>query len=835
MEPEKGDGLAPPFRHPTADSSAAGPTGSRPAAPAFPRPSRSCLAVLWLGCAFLALFGVLWQTQYIPLPPAAYFLALVACALPLLFAEVRSGTVSAFLADVFASRAKTGWLLFLALCAVVKFYGTPGYRLYTMGDGAPHFLNSWMVYEGLRNGELPFWTNQWACGSPFLQFYPPLFFYLAAAGLFVLPDLFTVIPLLLSLLHLLSGVTLYRLVRSLGTGRGAAFVGALLYAMAPWHVFQLFHFNRFPVAPVYTLLPLLFLSTERLRRGRLQALGIGALSLAGIALSHQGYALFTCVFFALYTVVRSCEQAGAPGGRWPYFQHLVLTGLLGLGIASFLLVPHLLESHLLPFLPSVGSIQGAKGFLMDNPYLATLFLWSRRPILHSGYLGYTLFLFGLVGLTGWVSMRRSAWAALLVCTAFAYLLVLGHENPLYGWIPLVYSQFYAGRYIIFLTFFLSISAGLSVPVLSHFLRSRARPAGGRTNRTLTALVPRLPLIVLLVAALDLGPIFHYVQRSPRYATPDQGRVYDAIREARASDPHVLGRAVDLPRDYARRNHGSLILPFEADAPTPEAGQFGTTRSYHFIRRILREARENLPYLHTLADPIRHALFLLNTRYLFTDAFSPEAVSALGGRTFGGPLALFRLPEASPVLASHRLDAVEKGWGPPARLTDLVLDRWNPPDLLERLLASMDIDPAHRTARRILVRDGPPLPAPLPGPVEPIRVEEQEEELTRIRLAVTAGSDCFLRLSQSYYPYQRVLLDGHPVERVYRSAMDFIVIPFPAGRHRIEVQAVLSPLRKGCLAASAGALAITLLLGVAGSLPRGAPRGSGNSTHIPRKP
>ena len=57
----------------------------------------------------------------------------------------------------------------LFLLAAVKFYWIPGYRLYTMGDGPPHFLNTWMVYEALRHGEIPFWTNYWACGSPLVS------------------------------------------------------------------------------------------------------------------------------------------------------------------------------------------------------------------------------------------------------------------------------------------------------------------------------------------------------------------------------------------------------------------------------------------------------------------------------------------------------------------------------------------------------------------------------------------------------------------------------------------------------------------------------------------
>ena len=155
--------------------------------------------------------------------------------------------------------------MFLAIvfAALAKFYWTPGFRLYTMGDGAPHFVNTWTVFRAFQEGEIPFWNNYWGCGSPFLQFYPPLFFYAAAALLFLHEDLLFAIRTLLFLLHILSGFTLYRLVRALGSPRSGGALAATAYVLAPWHVFQLFHFNRFPVAPVYVFLPVLFLSCEK--------------------------------------------------------------------------------------------------------------------------------------------------------------------------------------------------------------------------------------------------------------------------------------------------------------------------------------------------------------------------------------------------------------------------------------------------------------------------------------------------------------------------------------------------------------------------------------------
>jgi len=617
---------------------------------------------------------------------------------------------------------------------------------------------------------------------------------------------------------------MYRLVRSLGSGRKGAVLSAMLYAMAPWHVFQLFHFNRFPVAPVYALLPLLFLSVERMHRDRLGAMLLGSACLAGIALSHQGYAVFACIFFVLYT----CLRALPPGGftersqKAVFLFHMAGAGLLGIGAAAFLLVPHILESHLLPFLPSLGKAQGARGFLMDNPYLLTLFGWRRQPIGHTGYLGISLFLFSLLGVVGLVKQRRKGWVALLTCYAFSYFLVLGHENLLYPFIPFVYSQFYAGRYIIFLVFFLCIAAGFAYPVLEDWFRKReasrtgpplpggpvssqslSRPERGGPGARLVGFVrPRLLPIVFAVFLLDMGPQIHYVQESPRHALPDQEKVYASIREKRRADPNRLTRALDIPKNFRKRNHGSLILPYESRCPTPEAGQFGTLSSYGYIFKMLKNLRETLPFEQGFSRRSREVFALLNVGYVFTDVFPASVAEKLGGENFGGSLWLFTFPETEPVLAAATLENIQHKWEAPASPLEFIQDRWTPPDAVDRLLAAMEMDDKTNSAKRILVRSGTDAPPPFPEPLGPVSVGPQELGTTTMRFSISAGSDCYLRISHSWFPHLQVLLDGKPVNKVYRSAMDFLVIPFPEGEHRVEVRAVLSPLRRFCLAVSA---------------------------------
>jgi hypothetical protein len=772
--------------------------------------------VLWTWLTCLASLSFLWQAGHLALSPLAFGAVCALLALPVAWSEVRHRSLSTFLDECWRSRARTSILLAIVFAALARFYWMPGFRLYTLGDGAPHFVNTWTVFRAFQEGEIPFWNNYWGCGSPFLQFYPPLFFYAAAGLLFLREDLLFAIRILLFLLHLLSGFTLYRLARALGSPRSGGAVAATAYVLAPWHVFQLFHFNRFPVAPVYVFLPVLFLSCEKARQRPLQACLLGAGALAVIALSHQGYAIFSLALFLLYGLFRAAPAG--PHGSWislrAALRHCLSVSVLGLALSSFLWVPHMLEAALLPFLPSLTPMQGVKGFVMDNPYVATLLLWSRKPIGHSGYIGLSLLALGLSGAAFRVHSRGTGWPSLLACLAASFFLVLGHTNVLYSWIPFVYSQFYAGRYLIFLVFFLSIAVAFSFRP-SQGQNDLPQAAGSRLQAGLAFVRSRAPLVCLGVILVDFLPIATFVQEAPRYATEDQGRVYASIRERRIASRLLAARAVDLPQDFASRNHGSLVLPFEAGVPTPEAGQFGTLGSYGYIYKILKSARETLTAYGTMPEEVRQALCLLNVRYVFSDALTEGAAKALGGENFGGPLWLLTLSESQPIVATNRLEPARDRWPLPRNAVDLVLDRWDPPDPIGEILSTMEFDPARMRAKRIWIREeGAPLEVS-PQLPDSVQVEEQELGLSWLRLRVSASSDCFLQLSQSFYPYQSVLLDGAPCPKVYRSVMDFIVIPFPAGTHTVEVRAFLSPIRKATLALSGFVLAGMVFAAVVG--------------------
>jgi len=162
---------------------------------------------------------------------------------------------------------------------------------------------------------------------------------------------------------------------------------------------------------------------------------------------------------------------------------------------------------------------------------------------------------------------------------------------------------------------------------------------------------------------------------------------------------------------------------------------------------------------------------------------------------------WRLPEATPVLASGRFEVAER----PASFDAAPF--WNgdftqgaglaAKAAVVALTGRMGVDLAHRQAAAFLVPAPPPWPA-ADGPAPAIELASYRVEPGRVRLTVTADRAGLLRLAHPIYPTVTVSRNGAPVAAV-GDVFSFIVLPIEAGRNDIEVTASPSLLRRACLA------------------------------------
>jgi hypothetical protein len=112
---------------------------------------------------------------------------------------------------------------------------------------------------------------------------------------------------------------------------------------------------------------------------------------------------------------------------------------------------------------------------------------------------------------------------------------------------------------------------------------------------------------------------------------------------------------------------------------------------------------------------------------------------------------------------------------------LVWQNQTPPPGLERQIQSGQAD-----LRRIAYSDAPPEGGPSAIDSPPGGVRTISYEPDALELETTAGVNCFLVLSEAYYPGWRATLDGKPSE-IFRTDIAFRGMRIPRGQHRIRME------------------------------------------------
>lgn len=178
-------------------------------------------------------------------------------------------------------------------------------------------------------------------GFPLFNFYPPLP-YLIGQGirLFGFSFVSTVkITFLLSLLA--SGITMYFLAKEF-FGKVGGVVSGVFYIWAPYHAVDIYVRGAMNEAWALAFFPLILWTSYRLIKEKKKVIGwIIGLSLSWFALltSHNLMVLIFAPFFTLWLLLHLVREK-----TYRRIPHLIVSGILALGLASFFTLPALMEN-----------------------------------------------------------------------------------------------------------------------------------------------------------------------------------------------------------------------------------------------------------------------------------------------------------------------------------------------------------------------------------------------------------------------------------------------------------------------------------------------------------
>ena len=451
----------------------------------------------------------------------ALLTAIAGLFLSLLVAELRYGCITALLRVFFTGERWTIVLLAVGGLVAVRHY--LGLGNFSWSADQPQHINFvHMASRSIAGGELPIWTNYLGTGTPYLQFYGFLFFYLTGLVDQLWNDIFASLKAVMAVLHVASGLAMYLLARTVTRSRSAGFIAGLAYVLSFWHTQQIIIMGRFPLSLFYALLPLPFYFFERLSspchasiREKLASSLAGGICLGALALTHPGYGFWATVLLGVYAGLRlllkipASERPGLAG-----WSAVLFAG--GLVFGGYLTLPMWLERDYTGLYTNFVDLSS-----VPIPTWQHVLAWSNyrywvvpSPDIeinwYGGYLGLSLVVVVAVGAAAALRSRSRELILrslpVLCCLGLTALLVFGYRLPPLQSLPVV-KMLAAGRYLLFTVFFLALAAGPAAQALTILLRGRRW---------------RVPVstLILLAIAIDLGPTTFQQVYSTRDPAPD---------------------------------------------------------------------------------------------------------------------------------------------------------------------------------------------------------------------------------------------------------------------------------------------------------------------------
>lgn len=183
-------------------------------------------------------------------------------------------------------------------------------------------------------------------GYPLFNFVFPLPFYIAEIFHLLSLSLVDSIKLVFIFSLPLSGILMFYLLKQF-TGNLLSFTGAILYMYAPYRAVDIYIRGAIGEIVSFIFLPLIILSLTKLAKTfSLRWLGIGAIALACLILSHNITAYMFFPYILLLILVRLIFN---PAGYVKFLTVIFSMVFLALGISSYFWLPAIYESKLMEY------------------------------------------------------------------------------------------------------------------------------------------------------------------------------------------------------------------------------------------------------------------------------------------------------------------------------------------------------------------------------------------------------------------------------------------------------------------------------------------------------
>ena len=234
-------------------------------------------------------------------------------------------------------------LIILVILSFIPLFDLLHVGLPVTHDGQDHVARIANFYKNLTDGNIiPRWAPDlnWGYGHPILMFLYPLPSYFASFFHFAGFNLVDSIKIVFGFSFVLSGLTMFIFIKELLRSEKSAFLGSLLYIIAPYRFVDLYVRGAIGEHVAFVFLPLiLYFILKTSKQSKFPYIIGGSFSLAGLILSHNAMTLMLfpiIIFYGVFLFFQSKNHNS-------YILNLASIILLGFGLSSFFIVPAFFE------------------------------------------------------------------------------------------------------------------------------------------------------------------------------------------------------------------------------------------------------------------------------------------------------------------------------------------------------------------------------------------------------------------------------------------------------------------------------------------------------------
>ena len=336
-------------------------------------------------------------------------------------------------------------------------------------DLTNHFRFAIPFYDAIAAGDFyPGWLaeSNHGYGDPSFRFYPPAFYYLLAAARFLTGNWYGATLVVFATLSIAAGLGMYFWSRPFVSSESASWA-AIFYALAPYHVNQLYQAAMLAEWAGAAVLPFVFGFVERVcKRGTRRDIGGLAATYGLLILTHLPLAVIGSLALVVYALMRMDGP-----NKIHKLTKLSMAAILGLSVSSIYWVTMISEK---------GWIVGDKVAPGESTHHSSHFIlstlspdnlsvwWLNILALMTLFLCAPAFLF----LSRNSASLRQTTRPVIVLFAFALFMSLPLSRPVWHLIqPLQATQF-PWRWLAVVSMAASILAAAALPLITKIDRAK---------------------------------------------------------------------------------------------------------------------------------------------------------------------------------------------------------------------------------------------------------------------------------------------------------------------------------------------------------------------------